>query len=179
MREHNGSSCTAGIWQHLTGRSLSLLLLLLLLLPPAHMPEASAQPSPYISYHEVTSILKEIASTHPDIAHLETLATTWEGREVNALRLGTEGMPAVLIMGGHHAREPSSVVVPLRIAEFLSSEYEGNGTVRWLLDHREIWLVPLLNPDGYEYVLSTGDWSWRKNRRPVDIDSDGLPDGVG
>ncbi|MEW5937701.1 MAG: M14 family zinc carboxypeptidase [Candidatus Thermoplasmatota archaeon] len=178
MREHYGSSSRTA--QHLiTGRSLTIFLLLLLLLSLAQLPGAYAEPLPYPSYEEVTSRLTEIAAAHPGIARLESLTTTWEGREVNALRLGTEGMPAVLIMGGHHAREPSSVVVPLRIAEFLSSEYQGNGTVRWLLDHREIWLVPLLNPDGYEYVLSTGDWSWRKNRRPVDIDSDGLPDGVG
>ncbi len=45
--------------------------------------------------------------------------------------------------------------------------------IKWLVDNREIWIIPILNPDGYEYcrqLVSQGvtDESqlWRKNREP-------------
>ena len=36
-----------------------------------------------------------------------------------------------------------------------------------LVDSREVWVVPDLNPDGGEYDIATGSYrSWRKNRQP-------------
>ena len=35
------------------------------------------------------------------------------------------------------------------------------------MDSREIWIVPMVNPDGVEYDIATGSYrSWRKNRQP-------------
>src|SRR5690606_38787524 len=35
-----------------------------------------------------------------------------------------------------------------------------------LLDTREIWIVPMINPDGAEHDIATGSYRmWRKNRR--------------
>ncbi|MBI5000281.1 MAG: hypothetical protein HZB92_01960 [Euryarchaeota archaeon] len=162
-------------------RILALLAALPLLAPalPVQPAGAAVSGAPYPAYQEVRSRLVAISVGNPAIARLDTLGTTWEGRDILALRLGTEGKPAALVMGGHHAREPSSVVLPLRLAERLAADYDSNGSVRWLLDNTEIWFVPLVNPDGLDYVLSSGDWSWRKNRRPVDSDGDGTVDAIG
>lgn len=89
-----------------------------------------------------------------------------------------ENEPEVLIMGGHHAKELISVSVPLMFAEFLAENYSSNITVKNIVDSTEIWIVPLVNPDGYEYAWE-GHTDWRKNRRPVDADGDGIPDGTG
>ncbi|MFH0815723.1 MAG: M14 family zinc carboxypeptidase [Methanobacteriota archaeon] len=133
----------------------------------------------YAGYDDVKSALQGIAAQHPGFATLETLGTTFEGRGVLGLRLCAGAGPAALVMGGHHAREPASVAVALAVARTLADGYGSNGTIRWLLDNREIWLVPMVNPDGIEHVLGTGDTEWRKNRRPVDSNGDGITDGVG
>ena len=43
------------------------------------------------------------------------------------------------------------------------------GLATYLVNHREIWIVPILNPDGYEYDLSISEpgtgGGWRKNQR--------------
>ncbi len=60
--------------------------------------------------------------------------------------------------------------------------------ISWLVDNREIWIVPFVNPDGYEYsreLLASGatseDQLWRKNREPNYQDwggAEGLTYGV-
>ena len=67
-------------------------------------------------------------------------------------------------MGCHHAREWISVEVPLYIAQYLANNYSTDEEVRQLIDNCQIWIVPVVNPDGYEYSRTT-DRMWRKNRR--------------
>jgi carboxypeptidase T len=140
---------------------------------------AEARSLDYAGYEDVATALEAIAAEHPSFARLETLGTTFEGRGILALRLCAGSGPAALVMGGHHAREPASAEIALSVAEALAGGYETNGSVRWLLDNREIWIVPMVNPDGIEYVLGSGDTEWRKNRRPIDANGDGTSDGVG
>jgi len=69
-----------------------------------------------------------------------------------------------VFLGCHHAREWISVEVPLYIAQYLADNYETDAEVKHLVDNCEIWIVPVVNPDGYEYSR-TRDRMWRKNRR--------------
>jgi carboxypeptidase T len=157
------------------------------MLVAAGVPLAATQPASrsidgFASYDDVKGVLESIASLSPDIATLETIGTTFEGRDILALRLCAGEGPAALIMGGHHAREPASAEIALDVARTLAYGYghsTPNGTITWLLENREVWIVPMVNPDGIEYVLESGNTEWRKNRRPVDIDGDGAPEGVG
>jgi hypothetical protein len=116
------------------------------------------------------------------------------GRPVFALRLraggGTAARRAVLVVGGTHARELMNpdAIIELAIDLFLS---HANGTnityggktftaddVKLILEAMDIWLVPCVNPDGREYVMTTDDM-WRKNRRDNPGDSPSVPcDGV-
>ena len=138
----------------------------------------------YNDYEAVKAELEKLEENNPDIANLMVLGQTWEGRDILAMRLTDNpdieetGEEDVLIMGGHHARELPSVEVPMYILKFLIGNYSSNSTVKQLVDSRDIWFVPLLNPDGREYVQSTGN-DWRKNRRPIDTDDDGTIDGTG
>jgi hypothetical protein len=137
----------------------------------------------YMSYAEVKDMLIQLTEEHPDITDLRVLGKTYEGRDIMALRVTDnpdieEDEPDVLIMGAHHAEELPSAEVPLYVLDFLVNNYDSNGSARRLVDTRDIWFVPLLNPDGRDYVLN-GSANWRKNRRSVDLDSDGTPEGYG
>ena len=52
--------------------------------------------------------------------------------------------------------------------------------VTHLVNHREIWIIPILNPDGYQYDREDPDRFWRKNMRDNDEDDryGGECDGV-
>jgi len=70
----------------------------------------------------------------------------------------------VLYMGLHHAREIITPEIILHWMNFLLRNYGKSNLVTYLVDNRQIWLVPIVNPDGHNYVF-TVDSYWRKNRR--------------
>lgn len=92
-----------------------------------------------------------------------------EGREIPGVKITLspsadhKDRPDVLFVGGHHAREWISVEVPLRLAEYLVA---NEGHAGELAGRHEIWIFPLINPDGYVYSQTTARL-WRKNRRPI------------
>ena len=128
----------------------------------------------YHTYAEMMADLAGLAAAHPQLALLDTIGTTHEGRLIVAVKLSDnvdvdEDEPEVLIMGCHHARELMSVEVPLMLAQYLLDGYGTSPEATELVDGREIWIAPMINPDGHVYVEdhNSGDWWtwWRKNRR--------------
>jgi hypothetical protein len=122
----------------------------------------------YHTYEEVYDDMDSVATAYPGLCQLQSIGQSIEGREIWALKISdnvsvTEDEPKVLYLGCHHAREVISVEIPLHIMYWLVSNYGSDPKATSLVDEREIWIVPLMNPDGREYVEHTGDW--RKNRR--------------
>jgi carboxypeptidase T len=127
----------------------------------------------YHSYEQVVCKLQELEKNHPDLAKTFVIAKTAEGRDVMAIRISkgasdseTGKKPGLLLTGCHHAGEWTSMEAPFSMAERLVESYGSDEQVRKRLDSAEIWIVPLLNPDGYEF--SRDEYAfWRKNRRPI------------
>jgi len=92
-----------------------------------------------------------------------------ENREILALKVSDnveaeEGEPGALFLGCHHAREWISVEVPFLLAKYLLENYATKAEVKRLVDAAEIWVVPMVNPDGHDYSVRVYRY-WRKNRR--------------
>lgn len=129
----------------------------------------------YRSYEEVVTTLKKLSDENPDFVSYEILGKTTEGRDQPMLRISglshgeaeSSKLPAILYQGCHHAREYLSVEVPLRFAEYLVAEYKTNDAIKKLVDSREIFIAPMINPDGHVYDYKDGVMGrgWRKNRR--------------
>jgi hypothetical protein len=124
--------------------------------------------SAYHTQEETYADMSEVAAAHPDICSVQSIGTSIEGRDIWAIKISdnvgtTEDEPRVLYMGCHHAREIITVEIPLYIMYWLADNYGTDSLATYLVDNREIWIVPLVNPDGREYVQNVGDW--RKNRR--------------
>jgi hypothetical protein len=128
----------------------------------------------YHTYDEMIVELTALASAYPAIAELDTIGTSIEGRYLFVLKISDnvsidEEEPEVLIMGLHHARELMTVEVTLYLANHLLTNYGSDPLATQLVDGREIWIAPMINPDGHVYVQnnhSDGWWAWwRKNRR--------------
>jgi carboxypeptidase T len=105
------------------------------------------------------------------------VGTSDQGRELWALKMGRGSEHRVLFTGGHHAREWISVEVPYLVAKFLIETYRPSPAndkerrVKHLLDNRQIWFVPLVNPDGHAYSVRRNR-RWRANRRRVPLDDE-------
>lgn len=133
-------------------------------------------PSGYLDYPAVLAELASLAAAHPQLAELVDLTarygtpSTEEGRHLYALKVSDnvhldEDEPAVLLVSAHHSRELVTPVIALDAAGRLLNGYGSDPAVRAAVDSNEIWLAPVWNPDGYQYVFTT-DHLWRKNRRP-------------
>src|SRR5215203_1379258 len=120
----------------------------------------------YHSAETLESDLHQLAESQPEIAELREVGRSLEDRPIWALRIGerrgSEHM--LLFMGCHHAREWVSVEVAYLLAEHLVKN-ASQAPVRDWLQKGEIWVAPMVNPDGHEYSR-TQDRLWRKNRRP-------------
>jgi MYXO-CTERM domain-containing protein len=99
---------------------------------------------------EMADALAELADAHPDLATRVQLGRSAEGRGIWALRIRATDTPAVgwRILGDHHGDEPSSGVLALATAEHLLSGYGEDEAVTALLDRDEVWIAPMVNPDG-------------------------------
>ncbi len=94
---------------------------------------------------------------------------------------GGKGKPAVLYNSVQHAREWIAAEVNRRLFEYvLQHRSDRSSGIPQLLKTRELWFVPIVNPDGYDYTFtSKATRLWRKNLHDVDGDGTiGSGDGV-
>jgi hypothetical protein len=129
--------------------------------------------------------LYEIAKKNPSFVKLEVIGHTVQGREIialkvtkNARQLADGARPDVLYMATIHAREWISTEVNRRLLHHFVDNYNKDPEVTNLVNTRELWFVPVSNPDGYQYTFDV-ERLWRKNLR--DNNGDGqiaIGDGV-
>lgn len=124
--------------------------------------------------------LRLTASMFPSHVSLTSIGLSAEGRDIPALRVGArvelppghehDMRPTLLITGGSHAREWISVSSAAYIAYSLVTSYDDPRfpDVTKLLNHFDVTVLPVLNPDGYEYSFST-DRLWRKTRQETPL----------
>ena len=137
---------------------------------------AAAVPSNYRNLEGLIDDMQAIAAAYPAIAKFVDITATYgtpqtfNGRHMFALKISDnvdldEDEPAMLIVGTHHAREINVPVIGLEAAERLTAEYGSDDPqITDAVNSHEIWIAPVWNPDGYNYVFSTNNM-WRKNRR--------------
>jgi hypothetical protein len=173
----------------------------------------------YHTYDTISSELQKIAAEHSDITTLYSIGTTYENRDIWAMKVSdnpkeNEDEPEVLYTGAHHGKEWPSYEVPLYFLKFIVENYgkcpydnDGDGLVNedifdgidndgdgvtdedeeesritWLIDNRQLWFVPVVNPDGVVHAhgqVDAGETNpdnlWRKNREPNKNPATGQP----
>ncbi|MFI6339743.1 M14 family metallopeptidase [Streptomyces sp. NPDC050535] len=128
--------------------------------------------SGYHNYAEMTSDISSVIAQYPTLVSQRVIGTSYQGRNIVALKIsdnvGTdEAEPEVLFTHHQHAREHLTVEMALYLLKELTSDYGTDSRVTSMVNSREIWIIPDLNPDGGEYDIASGAYrSWRKNRQP-------------
>ncbi len=137
---------------------------------PANRAGFEGKESAFHDYQETIDAMDQLATKYPAIASRFTIGKSVEGRNLEGIRLSShptpDSLPTALLLGCHHAREHLSVEVPLMTAEYLASHYGNEARITAMLDTREVWILPMVNPDGAEHDISGKGYKyWRKNRR--------------
>ena len=137
--------------------------------PPTFPPADSA-------YHNYAEMAAEVgrhggrdtrASSRASASASRTRAATIWAVKISDNVATDENEPEVLFTANQHAREHLTVEMALYILNQLTSIYGTDARITNIVNSREIWIVPMVNPDGVEYDIATGSYRmWRKNRQP-------------
>ncbi|GAB1515649.1 hypothetical protein JCM33774_76920 [Actinophytocola sp. KF-1] len=136
---------------------------------PLDFPSADSN---YHNYSEMTAVINQAVADHPSILSRVNIGTSYEGRQMVALKISDnastdENEPEVLFTAHQHAREHLTVEMALYILSEFTDKYGTDSRITNLVNSREIWIIPDLNPDGGEWDIRTGSYAgWRKNRQP-------------
>ncbi|MFJ9338093.1 M14 family metallopeptidase [Streptomyces sp. NPDC101733] len=128
--------------------------------------------SNYHNYAEASAEIDQRIAQYPGIMSKRVIGKSYEGRDLYAIKISDnvatdEAEPEVLFTAHQHAREHLTVEMSLYLLKEFGSKYGSDSRVTNMVNGREIWIIPDLNPDGGEYDIAAGSYrSWRKNRQP-------------
>lgn len=130
----------------------------------------------FLTYNEILAELDEMRSVYPNLITVKSPVstfTTYENRPIYWVKISdnpdsSESEPQILYTALHHAREPGSMQQLIFYMWYLLENYNSDNVIKNLVDQSEIYVIPVVNPDGYQYNCTqnpSGGGMWRKNRR--------------
>ena len=155
----------------------------------ANNPLLFAQPGPltfnsgYKTVEEMQSFLDSKVAANPTLAEKISFGNSWckdnpgactqpnasSGYNLWALHITNRSIPGPKPVfwydAGIHSREIATSEVAMRYISWLLDNYSTNADAHWLVDYQDIWVVPMLNPDGHHIVEAGGNSPYyqRKN----------------
>lgn len=142
---------------------------------PVNYPYGSMNGFPTLS--ELYESLELMEALYPGLITVRQIIgnfSTIEGRRIYYVKISDnpyadEEEPEVLYTALHHAREPAGMTQMLYFMWYLLENYNRDPQIKALVNSRELYFIPCVNPDGYAYneeTNPTGGGFWRKNRNP-------------
>ena len=123
---------------------------------------------------EAIAQLDSMKSHFPNLITTKvSIGNTVESRPIYMVKISDnpdvdEAEPEILYTALHHAREPQSMMQMIYFMYYLLENYNTDPSVQYIVNNRELYFIPVVNPDGYEYNRTTnpsGGGMWRKNRK--------------
>ncbi|XP_034109441.1 carboxypeptidase B isoform X1 [Drosophila albomicans] len=118
-------------------------------------------------FAEINAYLDELAKAYPSRVSVQTVGKSYEGRYLKTITItngdGKTGKNVVFLDAGIHAREWIAHAGALYVIHQLAENFAANAD---LLKNYDWVILPVVNPDGYEYTHSTTRL-WRKTRKPA------------
>ncbi|HEX8598560.1 MAG TPA: M14 family zinc carboxypeptidase [Chloroflexia bacterium] len=121
----------------------------------------------YRTVEEVEAFLTSTAQENPGLAEKVDIGNSWckshpgactlpdphAGYDLWALRITNQAIPGpkpvFWFEAGTHSREIATPELAMRYISWLLDGYETNADARWLVDYHDIWVLPMVNPDGH------------------------------
>lgn len=133
----------------------------------------------YTTYNDLDTInqwTSDMAANY-DFVTLETVGSSYLGKTINGIKISTNpnAQNAVVLNTGIHAREWIGPAHLILFTKMLIDNYNsGNQQVTELLNEMDLFIIPISNPDGYEYTWTDGGRMWRKTRSDNGLRCDGV-----
>jgi len=127
----------------------------------------------YHTYEETINYINFLATKYPSIMNVIKIGeSTQFDLPIYAVKISDnahleEDEPTILYDGMHHAREPLGNEICLSLMDYLLNNYAFSPDVTYWVDETEIWIIPILNPEGWKYIVDSNlssPW-WRKDLR--------------
>lgn len=183
------------IWEHLSttpklrASLFAFLLLLVVSLGDARLRRTRSVSSPsteetvetynkYYNYVDLTGRLQSLAQKYPHIANLSSIGQSVEHRELWVMRITKDpnmdspGKPKFKYVGNMHGDETVSRQVLVYLVEYLLTKYGEEPRITELVDTTDIYIMPSMNPDGFEKSIEgdcSGNNGGRSNARNMDL----------
>lgn len=128
----------------------------------------------FYSFAQMNTAMDNLVAAYPSLAQKTSLGLSVEGRNIWCIKISDNvatdetNEPEVLYIGVQHAREAIGGSSMIFLMQYLCENYSADARIQALVNNREIFIIPCMNPDGWEYNRATnpnGGGGWRKNRR--------------
>ena len=118
-----------------------------------HKPKVEISWNRYYSAEGLWTWMKKIAQAHPNLAKIESIGKSVEGRDILTLTItdfstGKDtDKPAMWIDGNIHSNEVQGGEFSLYVAWYLTEMHADNEFVKQLLKDKTFYITPTINPD--------------------------------
>ncbi|MBA3274590.1 MAG: carboxypeptidase [Chloroflexia bacterium] len=146
----------------------------------------------YYRYTELTELLHRWATDNSELVDIDTIGTSYEGKDIWVLILTNKASgshdtkPAYFVDANIHAGEVTGVATTLWLMNHLLTNETTNPAIRTLLDETTLYVIPAINVDAMDLMLTGQASRVRSSIRPFphkeqqdglvkqDVDGDGL-----
>lgn len=108
----------------------------------------------YYSFSEYVAFMEQTATAYPEICSLHNIGQSVQGRPLYFLKISDnpqveEAEPRFRYISSIHGDEVVGYDMMIRLIQLLTSEYDTNPRITQIVNNTEIWICPMMNPDGF------------------------------
>lgn len=110
----------------------------------------------YLHYEELSNRLQEVSEKHPDLVKLHTIGKSVKNRHIWAVEISENvnsrsiGEPMIKYVANMHGDEAVGRQLLVYLMDYLLDNYGKDSRITKLVNTTDIFLVPSMNPDGFE-----------------------------
>lgn len=144
-----------------------------------HEPKVEVSWNRYYTYDGVVDIMQKIAKAHPNLARLQSIGKSVEGRDiwlltVSDFKIGNpDKKPAMYIDGNIHSNEIQGTEFSLYTAWYLTEMFEELDFIKELLTDKTFYIVPTINPDARDNFMKEPNTPHSPRSGMIVLDNDG------
>lgn len=140
----------------------------------------------YTHYDDLQRLFRSLEQKYPHLARVFSIGKSVKGRDLLVLEISENvgqrslGEPMVKYIANMHGDEAVGRELLIILGQYLLDRYGKDDRISRLVNQTDIFLMPSMNPDGFENSLegkceSKDDFSGRENANRVDLNRD-FPD---
>lgn len=136
--------------------------------------------NPYQGYHnyeQLTETLMDYANKYSNLVFLDSIGQTPQKRELWVLKISDnphndENEPKFFYIANMHGDEPVGKELLLYLIDKLLNDYNIDPKITHLINNAQIYIMPSLNPDGFELRTRANAYGYDLNRNFPDFITD-------